>query len=49
MNPFANILEHFVLKPQVLDPETKLRDMWKPEDHGLAKDFLLTNFSELKG
>jgi selenide, water dikinase len=25
------------------------RKPWKPEEHGLSKDFVLTNFSDLKG
>ena len=25
------------------------RPIFKPEEHGLDKDFLLTNFSDLKG
>ena len=35
-------------RPQI--PLNKnLKDSFDPESHGLTKDFLLTNFSDLKG
>jgi len=43
-----NFEDCFKTRP-VEKPKGNLRDLFKPEEHGLSKDFLLTNYSDLKG